>query len=144
VNSLNRRGMKKMEKINLGLRHVGIFVKNLEISKKFYCEKLDFELLHENILKEDAGVIKIAFIKASDCILELVQFPVFKERTDGIVDHVAFKVKDIEQTVNILKKRGIEFETEDIVFAKDFFNKGDKWITFKGPDGEHLEINEIL
>jgi len=133
-----------MKSFNLGLGHIAIFVKNIEVSKKFYCEKLDFEVLHENILEEKSGVIKIAFIKAGHCILELVQFPIYKKRTDGIVDHIAFKVKDIEQVVDILRKRGIEFETEDTVLAKDFFNRGNRWILFRGPDGEHLEINEIL
>lgn len=133
-----------MKSFNLGLGHIGLFVKNIEVSKSFYCEKLDFEVLHENSLEEKDGVVKIAFIKAEDCVIELVQFPMYKKRTDGIVDHIAFRVKDIEQVVNILRKRGIKFETENTVFAKDFFNRGNKWILFRGPDGEHLEINEIL
>jgi lactoylglutathione lyase len=133
-----------MEKVNLGLAHIGIFVKDLEVSKKFYCEKLDFTIIHETSIEENGGLTKIAFVKAVDCTLELVQLQNYAKRPDGPVDHVAFKVKDIEKAAETLKARGIEFETKDIAFAPHFFEKGDKWILFRGPDGEHLEINEIL
>ena len=133
-----------MDKINLGLAHIGLFVRDLEASKKFYCEKLDFSVIHENTLDGDEGVIKIAFIQACDCIIELVQLPQYTKRPDGLLDHLAFKVKNIEEVTAKLKSEGIDFETQDITLAPHFFSRGDKWIMFRGPDQERLEFNEIL
>jgi len=133
-----------MEKLNLGLAHIGIFVKDLEVSKKFYCDNLDFTCIHENALREGDSVTKLAFVTAGSCTLELIQVPGNSERTDGQVDHIAFAVKDIENTWTQLKAKGIVFETETITTAPEFFKKGDRWILFRGPDGERLEINEIL
>jgi len=128
----------------LGLAHIGVFVRDLETSKKFYTEKLDFAVTHETSLKEPAGTVKIAFITCGDCVIELVQLPAGSSRPDGPVDHIAFNVKDIEKTAKVLKDKGIVFETADITHAPHFFAKGCKWICFRGPDGEHLEVNEIL
>ncbi|MEI6101318.1 MAG: VOC family protein [Eubacteriales bacterium] len=127
-----------------GLQHIGLFVRDLEVSKEFYCGKLDFEVIHENQIEDKDGIIKIAFVSAGDCTIEIVQFPKTPEKSDGPVDHIAFRVEDIEKTKENLKARGIQFETDEIAFAKHFFTKGDKWLMFRGPDGEHLEINEIL
>jgi lactoylglutathione lyase len=128
----------------LGLDHIGIYVKDLEVSKRFYCDKLDFTVIHETTFKEDTGIDKIAFLRAGDVTIELIQTPVYKKREDGPVEHIAFKVKDIESTAERLRAKGIVFDTENITFAPNFFDKGDKWIFFRGPDGEHLEINEVL
>lgn len=133
-----------MDKINLGLAHVGLFVRDLEVSKKFYCEKLDFSVIHENTLDDKEGVIRIAFIQAHDCVIELIQLPQYTKRSDGLFDHLAFKVKNIEEVVEKLKSKGIDFETQDILFAPHFFSRGDKWIIFRGPDQERLEFSEIL
>jgi lactoylglutathione lyase len=133
-----------MENI-IGLQHIGVFVKNIEVSKKFYCEKLDFKVIHETSLDDKDGKVKIAFIQVGDCTIELVEFPKFVDKNgDGPVDHIAFKVKDIEKIKANLKAKGIAFESEETAFAPHFFAKGDKWLMFRGPDGEHLEINEIL
>lgn len=128
----------------LGLAHIGVFVRDLEVSKKFYTEKLDFKVTHETSLEENGRTVKIAFIDCGGCVIELVQLPAPSARRDGPVDHIAFKVKDIENTAKRLKEKGIVFETAEIAHAPHFFEKGDKWICFRGPDGEHLEINEIL
>jgi lactoylglutathione lyase len=133
-----------MGKLNLGLAHVGIFVKDIEVSKKFYCDVLDFTIDHENSLYEGSNVIKLAFISSGTCLIELVQLPAINDRTDGPIDHLAFCVKDIEKVKATLESRGVRFETEEITFAPHFFDKGDRWIFFKGPDGEKLEINEVL
>jgi len=133
-----------MSKLNLGLGHIGIIVKDLEVSKKFYCDNLDFAVTHENTLTENGEVTKISFVEAGGCTLELIQVPHYSKRVNGPVDHIAFKVVDIESAWKQLKAKGILFETESVTTAPGFFEKGDRWILFSGPDGERLEINEIL
>lgn len=36
------------------------------------------------------------------------------------------------------------FMTDQLVYSPETFSHGAKWVTFLGPDGEHLEINEVL
>lgn len=133
-----------MEKLNLGLAHVGIFVKDLSVSKRFYRDILDFTVDHENSLDEGDNCIRIAFLSSGTCSLELVALPVMNDRTAGPIDHLSFSVINIEKIKDALKSRGVQFDTEEITLAPHFFERGDRWIFFKGPDGERLEINEIL
>lgn len=133
--------MAKME----GLAHIGIFITDLARSKAFYGDVLDFETVYECGLKENDGTTtKIAFVKNGNLVLELVETANPQKRADGWVDHVALAVEDIESVQKMLSERGVVFETEAPVFGQNVFPNGTKWLTFRGPDGEHLEINEVL
>lgn len=124
-----------------GLAHVGLFILDVERSKEFYTNVLHFEVVFEVQNTE----VKVVFVKNGNLILELVEFLNEKtKRTDGLVDHVAINVNNIENVVEKLRERGIVFETDKITYAHNFWNNGSKWILFRGPDGEHLELNEIL
>ena len=125
-----------------GIAHVGLFIKDLEVSKKFYTEVLGFEIIEEVVSPGDDGDTLVAFAKNGNLVLELVQFPKFNPAGDGIVDHIAINVENIEECKKILEEKGIEFES-DVVVAPDFFPNGSKWVLFRGPDGEHLELNEV-
>lgn len=127
-----------------GLNHVGVFVADIEKSKKFYTEILEFTVEHENSIAAEDGLIKVAFIKNGSLVIELVQFPKTEAKKDGAVDHIALNVKNIEAAAETLRARGIVFETEDIAHAPHFWSAGSKWILFRGPDNEHLELTEIL
>ncbi len=125
-----------------GLAHVGLFIMDVEKSKKFYEDILDFETIWDCTL--DDGT-KVAFVKNGDLTLELVQFVDPKpSKGDGWVDHLAIAVEDIEGMKKKLEDRGIKFESEEIVFDKNMFAKGTKYLMFRGPDGEHLEIGEVI
>ena len=128
--------MAKME----GLAHIGLFIKDLERSVKFYTEILDFEVI-ERTQVEDS---KVAFVKNGNLIIEVVQPGVCPERCDGWFDHIAFKVEGIEEIRDRLLAKGIEFEEKEIYDAPQVFPNGARWILFRGPDNEHLELNEVL
>jgi lactoylglutathione lyase len=129
----------------LGLAHIGLFVKDLEATKRFYTNLLDFDVIHECTAQEaDGTTTKIAFIQNADCTIEAVQFANPPQGGDGVVAHIALKVKDIATTRDALAKKGLEFETEEITFHPAFFPNGSKWIFFRGPDHEHIEIAEVL
>lgn len=127
-----------------GLAHVGVFVADIEASKEFYTEMLDFEVIEETGIEDNDGLIKIAFIENGNLVIELVQFPNHREKADGPVDHIALRATNIEALKELLEERGIVFEEEEITFGSTVFPNGSKWILFRGPDGEHLEINEVL
>lgn len=125
-----------------GLAHVGLFIKDVEVSKKFYTEILGFETIEEVVTPGEDGDTKVAFVKNGNLVLELVQFPKFNPVKDGLVDHFAIAVEDIEACKKALEEKGIEFES-DVVVAPGVFPNGSKWVLFRGPDGEHLELTEV-
>lgn len=129
----------------VGLAHIGLYVADIERTKEFYTEKLGFEVYHECVSASPEGDIRVAFARNGDCILELVQLAAEEKRCDGFFDHVALKVKNIKKVREELEQKGIQFEEKEITFAPHVFPpNGSKWILFRGPDGEHIEINEIL
>lgn len=137
--------MAKME----GLAHVGLFVSNLERSKSFYCDTLNFKVIFEYCSQEevDGTTTYISFIQNGNLIIELVQFENEihqKFRKDGLFDHVALLVEDIAVVRDQLLAKGVIFESDDIVYKPHVFANGSKWLLFRGPDNEHLEIAEVL
>lgn len=122
-----------------GLAHIGVFVKDLEVSTKFYQDILGLDIFFS--FKCD-GTVPVAFAQIGTCILEIVERPDCADRTDGVIDHIAFAVENIEAVRDQLAAKGIEFIEKEIVYNEEIFGTGAKWILFRGPDGEHLEITE--
>ena len=123
-----------------GVAHIGLYIKDVERSKKFYTEFLGFETICEFVSQEGN---KMAFVKSGNLIIELIQHKVWMDRKDGLFDHIAMEVENIEETSEKLKNLGIEFEA-DIYFDNLVFDNGVKYQAFRGPDGEHLEIYQTL
>ena len=117
-----------------GLAHIGIFVKNIETSIDFY-KRLGFTLD-----KEEQPSIRIAFLSAGNCLIELVEQKDLPARTPGQVDHVAMVVDDIDAAVKNVKAQGIEIDESKI--ASMSILGGIKNVFFEGPDGERLEFFE--
>ena len=125
----------------VGLHHVGLFIKDRERSKKFYSEVLGFAVDYEVTAPDGT---KIAFMKNGDCVIEIVEFVEPKDHVDGWFDHLALRVENIEEVKAELVAQGIPFDTEEIVDFPTCYPNGSKYILFRGPDGEHLEINERM
>lgn len=128
----------------LGLGHVGIMVSDIERSKEFYSSILGFECIWQTEFTDETNTYTCGFMKAGDLILELVMRKVGDPMPDGVIEHLAMKVDDIEETRKMLEQKGIQFETKDQVFCEGMFPNGTKWVFFRGPDGEHLELSQIL
>ncbi len=126
-----------MNQVNIqGPAHVGLYIKDVERSKKFYTEILDFEVICEFVSLEGN---KMAFVRSGSLIIELIQHKQWMDRKDGLFDHIAMEVEDIEAAIELLKSRGIEFEGE-VYYDSLVFDKGVDYVAFRGPDGEHLEL----
>lgn len=121
------------------IHHVAIITSDYEKTIDFYVRKLGFKILRENH-REDRADIKLD-LQLGDCELEIFvnksapQRPNYPEALG--LRHLAFKVKDVEQTVEELNAMGIE--TEPIRF--DIFTQN-RMTFFKDPDGLPLEIHE--
>lgn len=128
----------------LGLAHIGVFVKDIVKSIGFYSDVLGFECYHETDIQQDHGITKIAFIRCGTCEIELVQLPMHTQRRGGMIDHIALRVDDLEGVMACLAKKGIQYDTEDPVELPMVFDNGVRYIFFSGPDGERLELSQVL
>lgn len=122
-----------------GLAHIGLFIRNIEVSKKFYTETLGLEIVSEADMPDGT---KVAMAKRGDLMIEIVQLPDYKNYQDGFVNHIAMRVTDIDKVQKELEGKGIQFETKEPV-PMDILN-GVSYLMFRGPDGEHLEIVQLL
>jgi lactoylglutathione lyase len=116
-----------------GLAHIGIFVKDMDVSVDFY-KRLGFTLDAE----ENVGV-RLVFLSAGTCLIELIEIK-DTARTAGVVDHIAMQVDDIEAAVARANAAGIKIETAKI--GKAAILGGIRNVFFEGPDGEKLEFFE--
>lgn len=117
-----------------GLAHIGIFVKDIEKSIDYY-KRLGFTLD-----KEENPGIRLAFISAGNCLIELVEQKELPPRTAGVVDHVAMVVDCVDTAIANAKANGIEIDAST-VGSLDILG-GVRNVFFEGPDGERLEFFE--
>jgi catechol 2,3-dioxygenase-like lactoylglutathione lyase family enzyme len=137
------------------LGHVGLSVKNMERSRKFYTEVMGMDVVMELDISDDrqARVVgrpgtkcRIAHLRLGDGVLELFHYyePVGREKArdmkqwdNGLV-HIGFEVDDFHARVEKLKKAGVEFLGEPVEFRPGV------WVLyFLGPDGEICELHDV-
>lgn len=130
----------------LGLGHIGIPAQNLEKSLSFYA-KLGFECIHQKTIQRSEGLIKVGFVQANNLVIELYEFmgeylEEVTQRSNGHIDHIAISVVDIQTVFDTLKKSDFELLDTEIQFIP-FFEKGVRFFTIVGPNGEKIEFNQI-
>ena len=94
------------------LDHIGVAVKSIESALKFYSETLGLRLEGEEVVAEQK--VKTAFLPIGDTEVELLESiapdgPIAKfieKRGEG-VQHIAFRVDDLEAALRELEAKGI-------------------------------------
>ena len=101
----------------LKIDHIGIAVKNLEESLKFYTEVLGLELEGSEVVEDQK--VKVAFLPVGDTEVELLEStsedgPIAKfiERNGEGIQHLAFKVDNIEEAIEYMKEKGMRMIDE--------------------------------
>ena len=143
-----------------GLHHVGITVKDLDASIRFYHDVLGLEFSNEPSPWFDApelgpavGVPGAALRQVSlllgDTTLELLEYKSPPSQTEGPLmsqslgaSHVAFQVDDIEAKKTELEAQGIQFYS-DVNVVDEGVLAGWRWVYFEDPDGYPLELVEV-
>ncbi|CAM5203786.1 Methylmalonyl-CoA epimerase OS=Ureibacillus acetophenoni OX=614649 GN=SAMN05877842_10292 PE=3 SV=1 [Ureibacillus acetophenoni] len=105
-----------MEKID----HIGIAVNNLEEKITYYTETLGLKLLR--IEEVPSQNVRVAFLNAGNVHIELLEplsedgaiYNHIQKRGEGI-QHVAFKVGNIEEKMSELKEKGVRILSEQPV-----------------------------
>ncbi|CAG9621670.1 VOC family protein [Sutcliffiella rhizosphaerae] len=121
------------------LEHIGVMVKDMELSIDFYTNVLGF--ITKGKVDHPNGQIKLAFLGFNDCEeteLELIQGYHDQLPAEGKVHHLALTVDNIEVEYERLKELDVTFIEKEITILPD----GARYIFFTGPDGEWIELFE--
>ena len=130
--------------INLGIssvHHIAIICSDYAISKKFYTENLGLSIVRE-VYREARDSYKLDLALGEQYIIELFSFPnppTRPSRPEACgLRHLAFQVKNIEETVRQLAVVNIDSEPIRI----DEFT-GKKFTFIADPDDLPIEFYEI-
>jgi glyoxylase I family protein len=130
--------------INLGIssvHHIAIICSDYTISKTFYTEKLGLSIVRE-VYREARDSYKLDLALGEQYIIELFSFPnppTRPSRPEACgLRHLAFQVKNIEETVRQLTAVNIDSEPIRI----DEFT-GKKFTFIADPDDLPIEFYEI-
>lgn len=123
--------------------HIGIAVSNLEESIKFYEDILGLKIEGEEVVEEQK--VKVAFLPIGDTEIELLEAttsdsPVAKfiENKGQGVQHIAFKVNNIEKALEDMKAKGIR-----LIDEKPRYGAGGARIAFLHPKGTNGVLIEL-
>lgn len=122
------------------IHHIAIIVSDYEAAKDFYVNKLGFAVIRENY-RSDRQDWKLDLRVNEQTELEIFAEPNPPKRVNypeacGL-RHLAFRVDNMEQTVQELAEKGIKCEDIRI----DTYT-GKKMTFFHDPDGLPLELHE--
>lgn len=123
--------------------HIGIAVKSIEKTSEFFSNILGLKVAGEEIVKEQK--VKVAFLPLGDSKLELLEStspegPIAKfiEKKGEGIQHIAFRVDNIEKALEKLKKEGVRLIDEKPRYGAD----GAK-IAFLHPKGTNGILIEL-
>ncbi len=121
------------------VEHVGVQVRDLDRSIKFYTEVLGLTLRQRVWLNETT---ELAFLPLGESEIELVcKSGEYSFAKEGIVNHLTFRVDDIAGTLQRLRGHGVELIHQQPL---SLANLGVRIAFFWGPDGEKLELFEPI
>ena len=129
----------KVKKID----HIGIAVKNLDETMKFYADALGLKTIATEVVEDQK--VRIAFIPVGDSEVELIEStspdgPVAKfieSRGEGL-QHIAFRVENVEEALQELKSKGIR-----LIDEKPRKGAGGAMIAFVHPKATNGVLVEI-
>jgi len=117
------------------IEHVGIQVRDLDRSIKFYTDVLGLAIRRRVRLNETT---ELAFLPVGDSEIELIcKSTEYTFAKEGIVHHLTFRVDDVAAVLDHLRHNGVQLIHEQPMFME---NLGTRIAFFWGPDGEKLEL----
>lgn len=139
-------------------RHVGIVVNNFEKMLDFYSNTLGFKVLKKfeiesSDFRKGVGICNAKAKVAHLAITESVDLEMFEyneniicqnkdnANTEGF-SHIALYVENLEETYKYLEDKNIEFISEPITITEPITVAGFKFVYFKDPEGNIIELNQ--
>lgn len=123
--------------------HIGIAVSNLEEALKFYEKILGMKLEGTEIVEEQK--VKVAFLPIGDTEIELLEStekdgPIAKfiEKKGEGIQHIAYRVDDIEKALEEMREKGIR-----LIDEKPRYGAGGAKIAFLHPKSTNGVLIEL-
>ena len=123
--------------------HIGIAVKSVKETSELLSNILGLKVAGEEIVEEQK--VKVAFLPLGDSELELLEStspegPIarFIEKKGEGIQHIAFKVDNIEKTLEKLKKEGVR-----LIDEKPRYGAGGAKIAFIHPKSTNGILVEL-
>ncbi|MBN2259341.1 MAG: methylmalonyl-CoA epimerase [Clostridiales bacterium] len=127
----------------LKVDHIGIAVKNLDETLEFYTDVLGLEVQGSEIVEEQK--VRVAFLPIGDSEIELLEStdpdgPIarFIEKNGEGIQHIAFKVDDIEEAIEHMKAKGMRMIDE-----QPRYGAGGAKIAFVHPKSSNRVLVEL-
>lgn len=127
----------------LKVDHIGIAVKNLEETLAFYTDVLGLECQGTEVVEEQK--VKVAFLPIGDTEIELLESttedgPIAKfiEKNGEGMQHIAFKVDNIEEAIEHMLAKGMKMIDE-----KPRYGAGGAKIAFVHPKSTNRVLVEL-
>ena len=122
------------------IHHIAIICSNYEVSKKFYTEVLELNIIRE-VYREERQSYKLDLAIGEHYVIELFSFPnpparLSRPESCGL-RHLAFSVENVEEKRNELISKGLECEE---IRLDEFTDK--KFFFTTDPDNLPLEFYE--
>lgn len=123
--------------------HIGVAVKSLDETLKFYQDVLGLKLQDTEVVEEQK--VKVAFLPIGDTEVELLESteedgPIAKyiaKKGEGM-QHIAFRVENIEEAIEDMKSKGVRMIDE-----KPRYGAGGAKIAFCHPKSTHGVLVEL-
>lgn len=123
------------------IHHIAIICSNYEVSKKFYTEILELNIIRE-VYREERQSYKLDLAIGDDYVIELFSFPNPPKRPSRPescgLRHLAFSVENVEVKRAELLQKGIDCEG---IRIDEFTDK--KFFFTADPDDLPLEFYEM-
>lgn len=127
----------------LKVDHIGIAVKNLDETLKFYTDILGLECQGTEVVEEQK--VRVAFLPVGDTEVELLESttedgPIarFIEKNGEGMQHIAFKVDNIEEAIAYMQEKGMRMIDE-----APRYGAGGAKIAFVHPKSSHRVLVEL-
>jgi len=123
--------------------HIGIAVKSIEEARNLFEDIFNLKIIGEEIIEEQK--VKVAFIPLGDSELELLESTLpdgpiarFIEKKGEGIQHIAFKVDNLESILSELKEKGIR-----LIDEKPRYGAGGAKIAFLHPKSTNGMLIEL-
>ena len=120
-----------------GIQHIGIPTNDLHATTAFF-EQLGFRA----VLRTRTAKEEVAFLQLRNIVIEAYENGK-AAGVPGAIEHIALDVNDIEAAYAEIRSRGFE-ELEDGIQFLPFWERGVRYFTIMGPEGEKVEFNQKL
>jgi lactoylglutathione lyase len=121
------------------MEHVAVMVRDMDESIRFYSDILGFNVRLRG-RKPDREMAFLYLDTQQSMEIELIQelTEETKYSETGIVNHLAFTVENIEETIRYMREKDIVFMSDEVKSTLE----GGRMILFHGPNRELLQLVE--